>query len=411
MRQTVLSFVFDVKASFRSDLQALLGEIGQNPAANEHIPFGKLDSLHFAGLAIHDHPTFGSRLIFEGNFDGSVGRFLNNLCSIAQPALVRIFTMCKAFPPGANQIGIQKFMRGHLVKPLAYHIGNLGTTVQQIKTEQVLYEFLERELDAISSSAPVVATNIDAHLRSAVRSAHPWAFTSPRGLSWLEKIVPKLEFAAAALVAIVLILAFLPLVIITIVVLRVQEKTDPVWSGDAKPLHVNELLAVEDAVNTVANHMVSVSSMKPGRLRAFTVRFALAGVNLIARSVFTNGQLGTIGSIHFAHWSLIDGGRSLLFLSNYDGSWQSYLNDFIDKAATGLTGIWSNTVQFPRASFLVNGGARSERDFKAIARDRQIATTVWYCAYPALTVDAILRNASIRAVFSGAQTTSYLGLL
>ena len=33
----------------------------------------------------------------------------------------------------------------------------------------------------------------------------------------------------------------------------------------------------------------------------------------------------------------------LLFLSNYGGSWESYLEDFITKAHTGLTGVWSNT--------------------------------------------------------------------
>ena len=54
---------------------------------------------------------------------------------------------------------------------------------------------------------------------------------------------------------------------------------------------------------------------------------------------------------------MIDNGRRLLFLSNFDGSWENYLDDFIDKASIGLTGVWSNTLKFPRTYFLVLGGA------------------------------------------------------
>ncbi len=73
---------------------------------------------------------------------------------------------------------------------------------------------------------------------------------------------------------------------------------------------------------------------------------------------------------------MIDDGRRLLFLTNYDGSWENYLDDFIDKAALGLTGIWSNTLNFPRTRFLVLGGARDEKRFKAIARKTQAYTNV-----------------------------------
>jgi hypothetical protein len=101
--------------------------------------------------------------------------------------------------------------------------------------------------------------------------------------------------------------------------------------------------------------------------------------------------------LHFAHWSLIDNDTRLLFLTNYDGSWENYLDDFIGKAAVGLTAIWSNTLNFPRTSFLVLGGARDERKFKAIARTTQAYTNVWYSAYPALPVTGILKNGALCA--------------
>jgi len=113
--------------------------------------------------------------------------------------------------------------------------------------------------------------------------------------------------------------------------------------------------------------------------------------------VSTNGELSGIPSIHFAHWSMIDGGRRLLFLTNYDGSWENYLDDFIDKASGGLSAIWSNSRGFPR-SYLLGlraGGSRDGVRFKAIARDKQVYSNVWYSAYPALTVQAIDGNSTI----------------
>ncbi|HEY0371349.1 MAG TPA: hypothetical protein VGD79_05080, partial [Thermoanaerobaculia bacterium] len=82
--------------------------------------------------------------------------------------------------------------------------------------------------------------------------------------------------------------------------------------------------------------------------------------------------------------------------SNFDGSWENYLDDFIDKASKGLTGIWGGTIGFPRAHYLLFGGATNGSRFKAIARNKQVPPRVWYNAYPALTVDAIANNSAIR---------------
>ena len=65
-------------------------------------------------------------------------------------------------------------------------------------------------------------------------------------------------------------------------------------------------------------------------------------------------------TIHFARWVFIDGKRRMFFASNYDGSLESYMDDFIDKVAWGLNLVFSNGVGYPRTSWLVRGGARNE---------------------------------------------------
>src|SRR5262249_30863844 len=107
------------------------------------------------------------------------------------------------------------------------------------------------------------------------------------------------------------------------------------------------------------------------------------------------GDLGGITSIHYARWMILDD-RRLLFFSNFDGSWESYLGEFVDQASSGLTSVWSNTVGFPPARWLLGAGARDEERFKNWTRTHQIETQVWYSAYPKLSVQNINDNTKLR---------------
>jgi hypothetical protein len=86
----------------------------------------------------------------------------------------------------------------------------------------------------------------------------------------------------------------------------------------------------------------------------------------------------------------------MLFVTNYSGGWDSYLDDFIDLASWGLTPIWSNTKCFPRTRLLFAGGSRDRAAFKSFVRNSQLETLVWYRAYPQLTLLNVNRNSAIR---------------
>jgi len=136
--------------------------------------------------------------------------------------------------------------------------------------------------------------------------------------------------------------------------------------------------------------------VKPGPFRRALLRAVLLVIDYLAKNYFVHGKLDAISSIHFAHWYLIDGGKRLAFVSNFDSSWESYLGDFIDQESSGLTAIWSNSVGYPRTEFLVRAGSRAGEHFKAWARHIQVPTQVWYSAYPALSVLNINDNTLIR---------------
>ena len=142
----------------------------------------------------------------------------------------------------------------------------------------------------------------------------------------------------------------------------------------------------------VQNALTTLNVMKPGKLRMLLIKTVFSAVTLLARWKFNKGYLGSIPSIHFAKWFLIDNGRRLIFFSNYDGSWENYLSDFVDKAAVGLTAVWSNTINFPKTKFLVCKGARYETAFKIFARTSNLSTHVWYSAYADLSSMEINNN-------------------
>lgn len=140
------------------------------------------------------------------------------------------------------------------------------------------------------------------------------------------------------------------------------------------------------------NHMGSVVLVRPGILRTIIVHAGHLGLGLMLRVVATNGYLGSMRTVHFAHWAFVNNGSRLMFFSNFDQSWESYLDDFIEKAHDGLTLAWGCGVGFPPTRFLIQDGASHGRKFKAWARHSMAISRFWYSAYRDLTVDQIERN-------------------
>jgi hypothetical protein len=343
--------------------------------------------------------NFDPYLVFENNFDGTLADHLEDLLEQAAGGLHQIYSHCFDYTGNGPQdrAAILAFLLSHVVHPDAYHIGNTGRSVERITQESEMKNGIEGFLDGL------VRQGLDnmspGSIRSAIQQfvesspASGWARQAQPRMTFAERFVPWAKLIGLILLVLILLPVLLPFLIIYVIALRWHEKTDP--SNIPAPSHeqVQQLAGREDMV--VQNHMASLCYVKPGRFRRTTIRAVLWLTNLVAR-VSYKGKLSGLDSLHFAHWVLIDNGRRLLFLTNYDGSWENYLDDFVDKAAIGLTGIWGNTVDFPRTSFLVFGGARDAPRFKAIARQTQAYTNVWYSAYPKLTVRAVDNNSAIR---------------
>lgn len=187
-------------------------------------------------------------------------------------------------------------------------------------------------------------------------------------------------------------LASAPVTVAIIVLwLRVLERRDA--SQDAPPVDpkmLREMARREDWIPQ--NHMGSLVLIKPGALRMILIRAGHRGLGLVLRIQARSGYLGSMRTIHFAHWAMVNNKSRLMFFSNFDQTWESYLDDFIEKAHAGLTLAWCCGVGFPPTRFLVKDGASHGRQFKEWARHSMTVSRFWYSAYKDLTAEQIERN-------------------
>jgi hypothetical protein len=399
MAHTVLTFITKVVPGRAAQLESLLAQIESNVPDDARLPFASVKLLHFASLVLFEDEEFGPCLVFENNFDGPLDAYLGELLQHAGVGLHEIYSCCVGYAAREpyERAVLASYMLAYLVRPGAYHVGNVGRGAERIGRETILRDRIEDFLDGLVKTG--AAHEPPASLRRRIQQfvlddpTLAWAASVGPRQTLLERLAPWANIAVVVLLALVLFPVLLPVALVWLVVLRRHEKRDPKQVPAVNQTHVERIAEHEDRI--VQNHYAGMFTVKPGRFRRMTLRLVLRVTNLIARTA-TKGVLLGIPSIHFAHWSLIDEGRRLLFLSNYGGSWGNYLDDFIDKASFGLTGIWSNTTDFPPTRYLVLDGSRDGPRFKSFARDKQVVTNVWYSAYPDSTVQNIDHNSAIR---------------
>jgi hypothetical protein len=263
--------------------------------------------------------------------------------------------------------------------------GRPGTEVQ---TRFSLATFLVGQWDKFVVAAAIYVVGATVAVNLVL-----WLASLP--LRWVG-LGPSINLATAfwpvmAIIILGLISLFLFTLPVLVFLLRWNENRDS--SQDTPETNegtVREILQREDWV--MQNHMGSIVMIRPGVLRKIIIRAGHLGLGLLLRLIARDGYLGSMRTVHFAHWAFLNNGSRLLFFSNFDHSWGSYLDDFIEKAHPGLTLAWGCGVGFPPTRFLILDGASHGRQFKNWALASRTVSRFWYSAYPELTVDQVERN-------------------
>lgn len=411
MDQNALTVVVPIQEGRSADLKSFLQQIGNNIKSNAFIRFTDLTTTHFARWVVIDHDhRYPPSLAFESNYDGTLDQHLADLVEHGAPGLDKIYSYCKGYPATGtrNMPEFKRFILSHSLDYAAFYIAYRGLTVRNIRNDTAVRRTLEEHLEQMQSGEPISAPapQLFLSLRETLRNVgQSLSLAIAKGRLSVNWRHLALFAAALGLVAFLVHLMFFLILIFGSAVLiaftwalvwQIHELTGA-QSGSSsqrarKPLDAGQGVLEDVQLQNQLTHIVDI---KPGMIYLFTLRTVLWAINLLAKYTFNQGNLGGIPSIHFARWVILDD-RRLLFFSNYDGSWENYLGDFIDRASKGLTGVWSNTVGFPRTRFLLWKGAKDEQRFKQWTRQHQIPTQVWYSAHPGLTVQNILNNLQIR---------------
>ena len=421
MTQGALTVIVRVIPERLPDLSRYLNKIGDDVLGQNTLPFTRLLTVHFLRWVIlptgedANGEKIPASLAFSTDYDGPLSDHLDELVAVLGPAMDIIYSWCENYPKLASTrpLQLKEFLIRYQVSYEAFYVGSPLRSNVQIDREDRLRQAAEQVLDlefslgkkclvnsveaanrvrSILSCNPQIEA-LKSCLRGAATGTSPAQYLLPIGIVLLVVASGISWFHLWGVVgyAVGLILILLACLLLF---LRRKELTDKVAIHSISSSALKELLDREDYI--VQNQITHLVNIKPGKLRLFLLKLVLRSINILARIWYNQGNLGGIPSIHFARWVIVDEGKRLLFFSNFDGSWESYLGDFIDQAHYGLTGIWSNTVGFPKTNWLIEDGATNEQGFKTWTRSHQIFTNLWYSAYRHLSVQNVNDNTAVR---------------
>ena len=369
MPQT-LTVLIPVRHGQEAALRAVLRPIGDDirgtkaRAAGDRprIEFTRSKSIHFARFGILADPDRGPdryRLLYSSNHDGTLDEHLAELTSITSD-MDAIWGYCDGYT-GVRDF--RAFIRKHVHAPDALYISFRDETVERIHDAiaQPRHALVPRSiLDRVGRFGSVA--------EDVVRAIKRCGFVNVFRGSQL--IVASLN--------------------------RYWQIRVWNWLTGNRMAHRQSLYSSVPIENTAGskdsafgkrdfredvvaqNQLTLVTPIQPGG--ADRARAVMAAIDSYATRLANPGSLIGVSTIHFVKWTILDDGRRLMMVSDYDGSWESYIDEFAEMILSGLDAIWSTAEGYPP------DGARDVPAFKRFLRTHQVPSEVFFSAYPDATV-------------------------
>jgi hypothetical protein len=330
---------------------------------------------------------------------------------------------------------LRRFLLRHLDRAAGGFVGNRDRTVAQVRQESDLFRAARQYCARLSPSVRADRSRL-------ARELVHWAADAP-GFAWAAAPAPRSfwrgrsagqtlrrRIALALLFVVIVLLAFalglLPLLYVVALlvipwILVVRRGLDrPLAAETPRAQQVHPAVdACEAGLVGRVGHMISLTEVRrPYALNAAILRIHLRLIGWLGHVWFTEGRLGDAAGIKFGHWHLVEGGRRLLFCSNFDGSFGGYLDEFIGGASIGVNLVWRWTElrprgaadqgqppvahprRFPPTRLGAFGGCKNELWFKTYARDSMLPHLHRFEAYCESNEDIARATALREALFA-----------
>jgi hypothetical protein len=400
----------------------LLAELDRNP---DRLPFAKSATTHFASVTIVPAQKYGTgdlpaTLLFATSFCGPAGDHVKELVRLMGTQLCDLFEHCVGFERDKLEDFIVENRHSD-----AFYSGMQNLSPEDVQRHHELRSEIETFLDAREGSLPTTAVGVRSEIQTHIR-AQPqfrWAQDSfaPPPAAWLALhwrwlallgiavpvagalIVSALGAMFSASLRTVALDGWAGVIVLGLCgyglwrALRRAEDAQTYVTSRQPDEAVRALAATQN--RPVINEMTIAGPVKEGWVRPFVLRLALW---IVERAVEGFPRLRTpltIPTVATARWIAADGGRRLIFISNYTNAAEGYVRDFIDTedGAQNINLSFGFGRGYPKTRAIIHEGAITNPNaFGYVVTENQRQTAFWYGRYTDISIDNITTNRKIR---------------
>ena len=319
-----------------------------NTPNGTQIDFSKSNLTHFARFVIVSDVDSGKgrkRLVFSAVYDGNRDSYLRDLQNNTSD-MDAIWGHCEGYTNASNFV---RFVNAYNNPTNLFLKGFRYETVSNIQKYLALREQLASQFDVPISQHQNI-------IKQLPRQFAPISLIKQlfRGVGTLLKYI----FVTLSLIPQMIALLRYGLVLIDATrVMLSQVSLDREYSdvpldksgpcdqfspGDeVVPCKENDSLLAFQERRMMQNQVTLITLFNPDIIRRQEAILNSLGTFLKVPFITRNRIIPTI---HFGRWVMIDDGRRMMFLSDYDGDVGAYIADFVNLLPSGLNTLWYGTI-------------------------------------------------------------------
>jgi hypothetical protein len=402
-------------------------------AKSTELCFSRSTTTHFATITIipaqyYVDELLPATLLFATSFCGPARAHVDELVVVMGDGLRAIFAHVDGFDPDCSDDDLEWFLLKNRTSDTFYS-GMQNLSPQDVRRNRLLRQEIEAFIDRHQPIGGLSGTPDD------VRKAIQEYVSSREDLAWARETFKPPFFAWAlfhwrslaveagflglvaatiawfiwggltvgTIVAIgwLLVLAFVALVLVMLVTIREAEDEQTYISQ--RPSDERARLLASTQTRPVINEFTLAGPIKTeGSLRPLFLRISLWVIARVAEGIPFVPVLGdgiNIPTVATARWISADGGKRLMFISNYHNEGKAYVRDFIE-TPTGAVRInlsFGFGMGYPKTRWIAFGGALDDPNaYLYSLAENQLPTLFWYGPYRDISVDNIKRDRKIR---------------
>ena len=419
-----------VKPDCVSAISELLGELHADQA---RMPFAQSSTTHFATITVIPEQKYcddvlPATLLFATSFSGPTRVHVSEVVRVMGDGLRAVLQHCEGFTVGCSDEDLEEFLLEHR-RADTFYSGMRHLSPECVRRHRELRDAIQRyiderqERDDLRGSASDIRRDIQDYVKS--RSDLAWAqepfkptLVTLLAFYWRQLLiegyvvalvactVARIFIHSTALDVIVaggwiVVAAFLVFLVILIAGVREAEPLQTYVSTRPPDERARILAATQN--RPVINEFTLGGPIKPeGVLRPMFLRISMWIIARAAEGFPGIPGLSTginIPTVATARWIVADGGRRVMFISNFTNEGKAYVRDFIETriGAMRINLSFGFGTGFPKTEWVIQGGALTDPNaYLHSLCENQLPTLFWYGPYRDISVDNIRVNRRIR---------------